>query len=190
MLRAAATGKRCRGRGVASDARFNGRGWRGHAAEDDGDQELETVGPTMEKGSMLRAAATLALLLAFAACAPARVAPEGATIAAAADEDRELVVRITNDLIPPTVLTVWLVPEAGARRMLGTVTPQDTISFPIDAFAAGRHRLLARTTAGAEITSELFTPPVPGVIRWNVRMNLVAKTALDEKRNPADDPER
>jgi hypothetical protein len=132
----------------------------------------------------------LALLLALGACAPARVAPDGAAAGATAAVDRELVVRVENNLAPATALTVWLEPEAGTRRMLGTIDPRGDSSFPLDALVDGRFRLFARTAAGAEIASDPFTPMIPGVVRWDVTANTVATTGLDEKRTPADDPSR
>jgi hypothetical protein len=142
--------------------------------------------------TMLRSGCAAALVAVLAACAPARVAPEGAAgqaaMQAAADVDRELVVRVQNDLVPPTALTVWLQPEAGARRMLGTVEAQAAATFPIDAAADGGYRLVARTAAGAEIASGPFTPLIPGAVRWEVAANAVATTGLDQKRTPAEEP--
>jgi hypothetical protein len=141
----------------------------------------------MKRSPLLHGRFALVLLLVLGACAPAREAPQGVGIQTVAEEDRELVVHIRNDLTPPTALTIWIVPAAGERRVLGTVTMNDAASFPVDAFAEGQYRLVAHTAAGAEISSEPFTPLIPGTARWNVGSNQIATVGLDEKRNPVDD---
>src|SRR5690606_1430973 len=55
-----------------------------------------------------------------------------------------LTVRVTNDLVPPASITVWITNELGSRRRLGTVAPdaqQQFASSPIS--QSLEHRLIA-----------------------------------------------
>lgn len=110
----------------------------------------------------------LPLLLAIA-CAPARVAPGEV-------ENGDVVVRVDDNLIPTHMITVYAVPEVGARMMLGTVMPQESETFEMTPVAAGPYRLLARTVAGAEMVSERFTPLEPGLVEWTLSPNIVTVT--------------
>lgn len=66
-------------------------------------------------------------------------------------------VEVRNNLIPPTSLTVWMVPTVGGRDMLGVVPPGATQTLGFNMFSAsGEYRLQAQTTAGEEIWSYPF----------------------------------
>jgi hypothetical protein len=84
-------------------------------------------------------------------------------------------VQIENDAVPPTALVVWIVPRTGPREMLGTVDPGTNRTFGVEArLAPDRYRLVAETTAGAEIVSRPFTvtDDVSG-LTWDLGVNSV-----------------
>ncbi|MDP9349387.1 MAG: hypothetical protein M3P24_09665 [Gemmatimonadota bacterium] len=119
-----------------------------------------------------RFAALLALLLSTilsSACAPAAQGE-----ASAGDG---VLVRVQNNLIPPTSLTVYAVSETGTRRLLGSVNPNVTETLRFEAGAGGQYRILARTTAGQEVLSNPVSVRSGEGIRWDVQANIA--TALD-----------
>lgn len=109
-----------------------------------------------------------ALLLAvlLAACATAGNSSRAA--------GGDVVVRVDNNLIPPAALTVYMVSETGTRRLIGNVSPQQNATLSFDPLAAsGRYRLVARTTAGAEIASTPFTLTTgDAAVNWDLRSNI------------------
>lgn len=125
----------------------------------------------MSKPWIRSAALVFAFALAGAACAT--TAQEDTTTGEPAAG--QYGVQVENDLIPPTSLTVWLVPETGARVLLGTVQPSETTTFTLEQApaAAVEYRLLARTTDGTEVTSNPFTMSEPHTVTWNTQSNLI-----------------
>ena len=85
----------------------------------------------------------------------------------------DMQVRVQNTLMPPTSLTVSLLPATGARRMLGVVTPSDTAVLRVDGPVIGMQRLIAETTDGSAIASRTFTASETAVVEWNVGMNII-----------------
>jgi hypothetical protein len=78
-------------------------------------------------------------------------------------------VTVNNDLVPPSTITVWMVPETGARRRLGTLTPNGTQTFNFSpGVRAMEHRLVAETTGGSDVTSNPFVLDAVSGVRWNV----------------------
>jgi len=113
------------------------------------------------------AAACLALVLA--ACASG-----GNRGGAGADSGRALAVRVTNDLVPPAQITVWILSEMGSRRRLGTVQPDQQGEFSYVPVSRGlEHRLAAETIDGREITSDPFTPEGVAVVSWRPSLRAV-----------------
>lgn len=80
---------------------------------------------------------------------------------------------VDNNLIPPTALTVYLVPEAGVRRLLGNVSPSQTRTLTIGTAPPGQHQLMARTTSGREIESNVVSFGAADTLRWDLTSNIV-----------------
>ena len=78
-------------------------------------------------------------------------------------------VTINNDIVPPASVTVWMVPENGGRRRLGTVNPngQQTFNFS-PGVRSMEHRLVAETTGGGDRESNPFTLVAVSGVRWNL----------------------
>lgn len=81
--------------------------------------------------------------------------------------------RVENDLIPSTSLTVYAIPEVGARTRVGVVNPGATATLRFNPLAAGgQYRFVAETTAGGEIVSNpvIFSPGA--TIEWSLNSNI------------------
>lgn len=108
---------------------------------------------------------TLVLVLASsAACASAPTDAEQ-------DAEADVVVRVQNNQIPPTAVTVSVIePGAGEDTLLGTVAPNQSEDFRYDPadFRTGTFRLRATGTAGEEILSEPFTLTAATAVEWDV----------------------
>lgn len=118
------------------------------------------------------------LLLTLAACAPARTA---------AGETGALQVIVENNLLPSSSVTVWLVPEAGARQLLGTVSPQATQTFRFDPRPATQYRFRAQPATGVEVVSRPFSPVPEGSLRWEMNANQVIVTGPGGMLEPDPD---
>lgn len=83
-------------------------------------------------------------------------------------------VMVNNNLTVPTSLTVHLVPENGVRRLLGNVSPGGTEQLSVrGALAAGRYRLLARTTGGNDLVSDPFSLSEGETVTWDLQSNII-----------------
>ena len=113
-----------------------------------------------------RIAYTLMLISALSACAKA---PPGA--------QSTVVIDIRNDLIPPAHVSVYLVPEAGIERLLGTVTSgRQTLQYRGLA-PVGNHRLAARMTSGRAILSNVRVMDGVTGLEWVLMSNFLRVTA-------------
>jgi hypothetical protein len=106
----------------------------------------------------------LAALLLLAACGLPGRAGDGAN---------RVQLRVENNLIPPTSLTVFAVPEVGSRRMAGVVRPGETATLTFSAPVVEGYRFTAQTTAGREIVSNTVTLGPGRAAVWDVNANLV-----------------
>lgn len=89
-------------------------------------------------------------------------------------------VRVENNLIPPTSLTVSAVPSGGTRRVLGSVSPNATATLRFNAVrAADQYRLVAQAASGAEIVSNPVTFSPGATVQWDLRSN-VAKVVTPD----------
>lgn len=80
---------------------------------------------------------------------------------------------VENNLIPPTSLSVYLLPDAGSRQLIGVVQPGATRVLRFDPIgASGQYRFRAETTEGREIISNPLTISSGTTISWNVNANL------------------
>lgn len=116
----------------------------------------------MSRGS--RRWLVLVLPLLLVACA----SPRGT-------EESRATLRVENDLIPPTSLSVYAVPEIGSRILVGVVPPGETTTLTFDAAAASDYRFVAETTAGREITSDEITLGSGDGAIWSVNANVVVR---------------
>lgn len=117
----------------------------------------------MRMRSRVPLGASWALLLVLAACGGAR---------SGSPEDR-VQVRVNNNLVPPTALTVYAVSDAGSRRLLGSVSPNQEITLTFDpGSAGGSYRLMARTLSGAEIVSNPVFIRTGGGVSWTLQSNI------------------
>lgn len=91
------------------------------------------------------------------------------------DGAADVAVEVQNDLVPPTSLTVWMVPTVGGRDMLGVVPPgaTQTLEFNMTS-ASGEYRLQAETTAGEEIWSYPFIlSESDAAVVWDLSANSI-----------------
>jgi hypothetical protein len=84
-------------------------------------------------------------------------------------------VAIDQRAVPVGSLRIWLTPENGSPRLLGT-----TDGFGVDtlrvAFALGAdsYRLVAELAGGRQVASNLFTVTAPRlIVSWNLATNTV-----------------
>ena len=117
------------------------------------------------RGTLIGGALALTLGLAPAACATAH----------ARGGSPEAVVRLTNDLIPPSDVSVYAVSDAGFRQLLGDVPPngQKVLRLPVPG-ASQTIRLVAERPLGRALRSEPFV--VGGshaVIAWDLQSNSI-----------------
>lgn len=111
-----------------------------------------------------RGLAVLALIVGLAACASA---PRGGGAGGVA-------VRVENNLIPPTTLTVWAHPQVGVRSMVGVIQPSTTKTLYFEpSSVAGQYVFVAETTTGQAIRSNPVGLSGPGgTVVWDVSANL------------------
>jgi hypothetical protein len=84
-----------------------------------------------------------------------------------------VLVEVQNDLVPPSALTIYLLPEVGARRLLGNVSPSETATLQFSESTVGQVRLVARTTAGTEIVSNPVTFGSASTLEWDLSSNIL-----------------
>lgn len=85
-----------------------------------------------------------------------------------------VLVQVNNNLIPPTVVSVYIVSEGGGgRRLLGTVTPgSETTLRYTGVTAGGNYRLVARAMAGRDIPSTPFSLIRGGTVNWDLQSGI------------------
>jgi hypothetical protein len=112
----------------------------------------------------------LALLsLGLAACA-SKGAGAGAEMSEGAEASGDQIsVEINNDLLPGRTVVVWMVPQTGSRRRLGSVPPNARRSFQYPPLARSTdHVLVAEIDGGGRETSMPFTLVGVSALSWNV----------------------
>lgn len=84
---------------------------------------------------------------------------------------------VQNNLIPPTSLTIHIVPDIGSRRLVGTVQPGATRVVRFDPpSASGQYQFVAETTFGREIVSNPVSFRSGATVRWDLSANLAVVT--------------
>jgi len=90
------------------------------------------------------------------------------------DHVPQMVVHLTNDLAPPSDVTVYAVTTDGIRRLLGDVPPNDhrVLHIPNDLPPAASFHLVAERTLGRPIVSQPVTATTNDlIIDWDLQTN-------------------
>ena len=119
----------------------------------------------MERMSPRRLTTMVALALATTGCA---------MMGKRSAEADGVQIRVQNNLIPGTSLSVSVLPSVGPRIQVGFVAPSETKNLRFDpGTPAGPYRLFAETTEGAAIASRQFYLATVRAVEWNVSLNTV-----------------
>lgn len=113
----------------------------------------------------------LALLsLGLAACASGAGGPAGEVSAEAEPTGDRISVQVNNDLVPGQTVVVWMVPETGSRRRLGSIPPNGRGRFNyLPGIRSMDYRLVAEIDGGGQETSIRFALVGISGVRWNLR---------------------
>jgi len=116
-------------------------------------------------GAVVAAAATVAIV----GCASGHNRPGSG--------DGQIIVHLTNDLAPPSDVTVYAVTQDGIRRLLGDVPPNKdrALKVPTDVPRGATFRLVAERTA---ITRAVVSQPITATsgglfIDWDLQTNAI-----------------
>jgi hypothetical protein len=85
-----------------------------------------------------------------------------------------MVVHLTNDLAPPSDVTVYAVTPEGIRLLLGDVPPNEhrVLRIPSEVSAGMSFHLVADRTLGRRVTSQAVTATSDGlIIDWDLQTN-------------------
>ena len=116
---------------------------------------------------VMRGLMLVLVAVGVAACASTSAGGEGSTTLV-----------VNNDLIPPSVLTIYAVPETGIRTRVGTVASSETVSLNFNPSGAGlQYRFLAETVGGNDIVSNPVTFSRGATIRWDLSANIATVTS-------------
>jgi hypothetical protein len=88
--------------------------------------------------------------------------------------DQQIIVHLTNDLTPPSDVTVYAVSEGGIRRLLGEVPPNKdrALKIPNDIFPGTSFRIVAERTGGRSVVSQPITATTgTQMIDWDLQTN-------------------
>ncbi len=112
----------------------------------------------------------LALLsLGLAACASTGGGAGGEVEEGVEATGDQISVQVTNDRVPGRTVVVWMVPQTGSRRRLGSVPPNATRNFKFSPRARDiDHRLVAEIEAGGSMTSDPFTLVGVSGVSWTL----------------------
>lgn len=115
---------------------------------------------------MLRYGLAATICVALAACAGSGAGGTGEPQPGGSG----ITIEVNNDMVPPSSITVFMVPETGSRRRLGSVAPGGRERFSYVPVAQGLdHRLRAEASGGdnAETNPFILSSDVTRV-QWNV----------------------
>jgi hypothetical protein len=108
----------------------------------------------------------LAALLVLSACASGGAREEGT--------GETLDITVHNNLIPPTILTISLVPTSGPERNLGEAWSSRSTDFRYNGLAPrGQYRLVARSTNNRAMASEILVLDGVLALEWSLQANRV-----------------
>jgi hypothetical protein len=120
----------------------------------------------VSRRSIVGAAMALMATTAIGACASGHSNKGGG--------EQQIIVNLTNDLAPPSDVTVYAVSQGGIRRLLGDVPPNKgrALKVPSDIFPGTTFRIVAERTAGRSIVSQPITATSGGqIINWDLQTN-------------------
>ena len=110
--------------------------------------------------------AALSLVLAACASSGGGATPEAGAQAPASGQ---VGIEVNNDLIPPSEVTVWLIPENGGRRRLGSLSPNGRRTFEFASPNIGmQYTLEADVSGGQNRSSNPFLLRDVSRVQWNV----------------------
>lgn len=113
-------------------------------------------------------------LVHLSMAAPLPTVTACATTRRSADGEARTAVRVVHNATPLTSPTVYIVPAAGVRQMLGVVSPSDTTVLRFRQPAvSGSYHLVGETTAGNPIASRPFGLPGVRMVEWAVSPDMV-----------------
>jgi hypothetical protein len=88
--------------------------------------------------------------------------------------NQQIIVHLTNDLAPPSDVTVYAITPDGTRRLLGDVPPNKdrVLKVPTDIFPGTSFRLIAERTGGRAVASQPITSTTAlSMIDWDLQTN-------------------
>lgn len=121
----------------------------------------------MRNPRLIRNAVVAVAFVALAACSSA--GGGGANTAMPSGGGDGVAIQVTNDVVPPTSVTVWLVPETGSRRRLGTISPNGQQTFNFNpGMVSMEHRLVAEASGAEDRSSNPFVLEGVQSVQWSV----------------------
>ncbi|HET9439110.1 MAG TPA: hypothetical protein VFO52_03020 [Longimicrobiales bacterium] len=107
----------------------------------------------------------LAAALLLSACAT------GQTVEGSAET---LDIRVHNNLVPPAILTISLVPSSGPERNLGQAWSSRSTDFRYNGIAPrGQYRLVARASDNRYMASDIVVLDGVEALEWSLQSNRV-----------------
>jgi hypothetical protein len=88
--------------------------------------------------------------------------------------DEEIILHLTNDLAPPSDVTVYVITQDGTRRLLGNVPPNKdrVLKVPADIFPGTSFRIVAERTGGRPVVSQpVSSTSSLSMIDWDLQTN-------------------
>lgn len=112
----------------------------------------------------------LAMVALVAACGRTAEVESGP----AATAEDAVQVRVQNNLVQPSTVTVFVQDGTGSQELLGTVEDGETATFEFRAFmeaGAGGYRLVAERAGGQDIVSRQIQVQGPATVTWDLSLN-------------------
>lgn len=120
----------------------------------------------MSMTRLIRTSLAVVIALTFGACASGG---GGATGEADDPAGEGVSVQVNNDYVPSSQVTVWMVPESGSRRRLGTIPPNGRQTFNYSPNILDMdHHLLAEVSGGQNSQTTPFTLVGVSAVRWDI----------------------
>jgi hypothetical protein len=83
-------------------------------------------------------------------------------------------IRVNNNLVPPTILTISLVPSSGVERNLGEAFSSRISNFRYNGLAPrGQYRLVGRAANNRSMASDILVLDGVRAIEWSLQTNRV-----------------
>jgi len=119
-----------------------------------------------------RALLPLAVVLSAACGSSGSMNTSAEAGADAAAVEGAIMLRVLNTHTSGEDMTIFLAPEVGEQRIIGTVAGNATLNAPLSG-ARGRYRFVGQRQNGERITSPYFNAQVAGVYSWDLALNRV-----------------